>query len=659
MSASELDCRWHFAPAEGGLDQGPNDAMSEFFRKNPYESLVREAIQNSLDAVQNPEEPVQVVFSWRRMIGEEHPGLFAIRDNFKACLDFWKRSAAQEKFLPMIQYIDENLAGGVFSLEVSDSNTTGMDYTPGDRSCPFYSFVRSAGNSSKNNNSAGGSFGFGKAAYFNVSKILSILVSSRTSSGSSVFEGVSTICTHEIDGKRRSHVGFYDNNDGEPISDINKIPEMYRRDIPGTSVHIVGVEQNEGYDEIINAVLVHFWLSILEGKLVVIVKRNNDGQIWNEEESVTIDKDSLEALLEKQFPDGPDKIRGHANPRPYYEAVKYADKDKYHRFVKDYLPILGSVRFYINRQEQVTDRISYMRSPRMLVYNKPNNSGFGFYGVFVCDDEKGNEILRQTENPSHSEWDANNCNERKKREGRDALAEMRAFIEQSLGKIFSTAGATRLDIAGLDEFLYLSSEYEENDEYSTEALTGAPTGEVQDEGTSVTTELSDPTPFSAPAPEVKTSTGHVLVNYRSTAENAELGELYSGHSTKPVKKTGTGEPSSKLPSSPHQESEENGKMGTYAYPIDVNYRSFAQVEDGIVYHVIIIHSDIDVEDGQVVIFTGGEQDDERLAVTETSIGTAIDNTVVGLKLHNGKNTLKVRLADDMKHAIKLEAYENK
>ncbi len=88
MSVSELDCRWHFAPAEGGLDQGPNDAMSEFFRKNPYESLVREAIQNSLDAVQNTEEPVRVVFSWRRMFGEDHPGLFAIRDNFKACLDF-------------------------------------------------------------------------------------------------------------------------------------------------------------------------------------------------------------------------------------------------------------------------------------------------------------------------------------------------------------------------------------------------------------------------------------------------------------------------------------------------------------------------------------------------------------------------------------------
>ena len=150
-----------------------------------------------------------------------------------------------------------------------------------------------------------------------------------------------------------------------------------------------------------------------------------------------------------------------------------------------------------------------------------------------------------------------------------------------------------------------------------------------------------------------------MVNYRSTAENAELGELYSGHSTKPRKGHGDGEPTSKLPSQPRQENEERGKIGTYAYPIEVNYRSFAQTEDGKVYHVIIIHSEIEVGDGQVVIFTGGEQDDERIRVIDSSMGSVIDNTIVGLQLHPGKNTLKIRLADDMKHAIKLEAYENK
>ena len=659
MANSELDCRWHFAPTAGGQDQGPNEAMSELFKKDPFESLVRESIQNSLDAVQDKDQPVHVVFRWKRLIGSNHPGLFALKDHLQACVDFWGTASAKEKFTPMIRYIDENSIGGVYYLEVSDNNTTGMDYRPNDRQCPFYSFVRSAGNSSKAMNSAGGSYGFGKAAYFNVSRIRTVLVSTQTPSGKNFFEGVSSICTHEIEGEKCSHVGYYDNNNGEPISDVERIPKRFRREDPGTTVSIVGVEQNEGYDDIVRAVLLHFWLSVLEGKLTVTIKRNNEGQLFNEDDTLEINQETLDNLINTSFQDEQDKKRGHANPRPYYDAVKNADADKFHVFIKQYLKNLGNVRFYIKRDKQASDRISYMRSPKMLVYNKPNTTGYGFYGVFICDDERGNEILRHTENPSHSEWDWKNCPKNKKNEGREALAEMWEFIDQALVKVFSSNGASYLNIAGLEEFLFIPTASEENEDLDTEALTGAPTGQVQEEGTSSTTEVSDPKPFSAPAPEEKTSTGHVLVNYRSTAENAELGELYSGHTTKTSKRSGGGEPTPKLPSSPHQENEDRGKIGTYAYPIEVNYRSFAQVEDGVVYHIVIIHSKVDVEDGQVVIYTGGEQDDERLSVLDSSIGSVNENTIVGLKLHVGKNTLRIRLADDMKHAIKLEAYENK
>ena len=659
MASSELDCKWHFASTAGGQDQGPNEAMSEWFKKDPFESLVRESIQNSLDAVQDKGQPVHVVFQWKRLIGSNHPGLFALLNHFQACIDFWDNTSAREKFAPMINYINQNSTGGVYYLEVSDSNTSGMDYKPNDRSCPFYSFVRSAGNSSKAMTSAGGSYGFGKAAYFNMSRMRTVLVSTQTPEGKNYFEGVSSICTHEIDGEKRSHVGYYDNNEGQPISDIERIPKRFRREEPGTSVCIVGVEQNEGYEDIVRAVLLHFWLSVLEGKLTVTVRRSTENQIFSDDNTLEINKDTLDGFIETLFPDSQDKKRGHANPRPYYEAVKLANSDKRHIVKEDSLRHLGQVRFYIKMDKQASDRISYMRSPRMLVFNKPNTTGYGFYGVFICDDERGNEILRLTENPSHSEWDWKNCHNNKKNEGKEALAEMWEFIDQTLVRVFSSNGASFLNIAGLEEFLFIPTAFEESDDYDAEALTGEPTGQVKDEGTSSTTELTDPKPFSAPAPEEKTATGHVLVNYRSTAENAELGELYSGHTTRPVRKTGGGEPTSKLPSSPHQENEERGKIGTYAYPIEVNYRSFAQVEDGIVYHVIIIHSDVEVEDGQVVIFTGGEQDDERIRVIDSSIGSVIDNTVVGLQLHIGKNMLKIRLADDMKHAIKLEAYENK
>jgi hypothetical protein len=50
-SSPEKGCRWVFAPQEGGREGGPNDAMMQNFRSKPYNSLVRESVQNSLDAV--------------------------------------------------------------------------------------------------------------------------------------------------------------------------------------------------------------------------------------------------------------------------------------------------------------------------------------------------------------------------------------------------------------------------------------------------------------------------------------------------------------------------------------------------------------------------------------------------------------------------------
>lgn len=652
MATSELDCKWHFAPSTGGIDQGPNEAMSELFKKNPFESLVRESIQNSLDAVKDQNQPVHVHFRWRKMNGSSYEGLFGLRKHFEECIAFWKSDAAQEKFQPMIDFIDESFMGGMCYLEVGDSNTTGMNYVPEDRSCPFYSFVRSAGNSSKAQNTAGGSYGFGKAAYFNVSKIRSVLVSAQTTSGSNFFEGVSSICTHEHNGTKCTHVGYYDNNDGQPISDIDKIPTRFRREEPGTSVYIVGINPAEGYNEVIQAILLHFWLSILEGKLTVSLRKSKD-------DILEINNDNLDQLMSEMFPEEHDKKRGHSNPRPYYEAVKYASTDKKHILVQQILPTLGKVRFYIYKSKQANDRISYMRSPRMLVWNKPNTTSYGFYGVFVCDDPRGNNVLRYSENPSHSEWDWRNCPEARRQKAKDGLSEIKDFISATLQTVFSSNGASFLNITGLDEFLYIPTAYEETDEYDSEAFTGAPTGEVQEEGTSSTTILVNPAPFSATPPKENTSTGHVLVNYRALAEDAEEGDLFSGHTTRPRKTKGGGEPAPKLPKDSKVETKEGGVMGTYAHPIEVNYRSFAQVEDGVVYHVIIIHSDILVEDGQVVIFTGGEQSDERIRVVSSNIGTVIDNTVVGLQLQIGKNMMKIRLADDMKHAIKLEAYENK
>jgi len=69
MESKELNCKWHFAEVMGGIDQGPNEAMGQTFKKAPYNTLVRESIQNSLDASIN-NEPVVVEIKFRKISSE-------------------------------------------------------------------------------------------------------------------------------------------------------------------------------------------------------------------------------------------------------------------------------------------------------------------------------------------------------------------------------------------------------------------------------------------------------------------------------------------------------------------------------------------------------------------------------------------------------------
>ena len=94
--------------------------------------------------------------------------------------------------------------------------------------------------------------------------------------------------------------------------------------------------------------------------------------------------------------------------------------------------------------------------------------------------------------------------------------------------------------------------------------------------------------------------------------------------------------------------------------VPVRYRSFAQVVDGQTVHNIIIHSDYEIENGRIDLIIGGEQSDDKVAIRKCTPSADIDaNSISGLHIRQGKNILSVVFADNMKHAVKLDAYELK
>lgn len=656
MANLELNCEWHFAEKIGGREDGPNNPMDENFKKTPYASLIRESIQNSLDVPLDESKPVKMEFKISRIRPCEYSAFFDLKKHIKGCLKHYPDNEdAKRTYEPMLEYLNRlSEHDNLNYIKISDYNTLGMDYVEGDTSNPFFAFVQAAGVSAKSDATAGGSFGFGKAAYFYISPLRTILVSTQTDKGKTFFEGVASLCTHELDDglKRYEAVGYYDNNNGKPITNPKNIPARFQRYEPGTDIYIMGVNdfvtKADVYGQMIEAVLRIFWLAILKGKLEVIV------------DETYITAETLGDLMEMYFPDEQDAKRreNDYNPRPYWEAVVNAGSDSRHFYKEKQLPTIGRVRFYAWKNKNATDKVLYMRKPLMLVKARRTQSSNGFYGVFVCDDPIGNKILRRTENPAHNEWKSSNWREDGKivAKGQDAMKQIELFIIDMMKEMFSNANQNVQQIQGLEDFLYIPTAVEDDEELESESLIGEVVSQA-DEGNSMTTELTNKamTPW-----QEKPSVGKVMITDQisSNHKRESKGAILGGHGDRPKKHKGGGGLSTKKIEGHYNPSEE-GVNGNVLTEIPVTYRSYAQLDNGRISHYIVIHSDFDVQHGRIDLIIGGEQSDDVVAIKSCSEGIVLNNSINGLHILKGKTLLKIQFADNMKHAIKLDAYEFK
>lgn len=657
MNNLELNCKWHFAKQLGGREDGPNDPMQDNFKKTPYASLIRESIQNSLDVPLDSTQPVRMEFSISRIRAREYSNFFELKKHIQGCIKhFPNNDDAKATYQPMLKFLNSlREIDNLYYIKVSDFNTIGMNYIKGDTSCPFYAFVRAAGVSAKNDATAGGSYGYGKAAYFYISPLRTIFVSTQTKDGRHFFEGVSSLCTHEIAGDNdlRVSVGYYDNNDGEPVTNPQYIPARFQRNEPGTDIFIIGIDASDResiYNEMTEAVLRNFWMAIECKKLEVKI---ND---------LEINSEALPSMMEQYFPEEHDTTRRekYHNPRPYWEAVHCAGTDAHHIVIEDKLSTIGRVRFYALKNKKATDKILYMRRPLMLVKARRTQSSNGFYGVFVCEDRNGNEILRKTENPAHDEWTSSNWKENGKTvtKGREAIAEIDDFIIKVMEQMFSNHQSSVQQIQGLEEFLYIPTAIDDDDDFENESLVGEIVDLQDGEGNSISTDVSNP----VQTPVIETpAIGKVMITdpvEEKQKRNIEGGHL-SGHGTRKKKNRGGGGLSPKRIEG-HFGSSDEGIQGTMLTEVPVRYRSFAQVVEGQTVHKIIIHSDYEILNGRIDLTIGGEQSDEIVAIRRCLPNGKIEaNSISGLHIQKGKNTLDIVFADNMKHAVKLDAYELK
>lgn len=658
---AELGCKWNFAPQPGGRDNGPNEPMETNFRKSRYASLIREAIQNSLDAVLDNTKPVKMVFTVRVLRRNDYPNFYELRKHIKGCLIYYnKNEDAKERYQPMLDFLDsiDPIRGEMEYIQIADYNTQGMDYIKDDTSSPFYAFVKSEGVSSKEEKKSGGSYGFGKAAYFYISRLRTVLVSTITSQGKCFFEGVSSLCTHTSpDGQKLAAVGYYDNNNGNPIDNLDSIPIRFRRQEPGTSIFIIGsnegTEREKVYSQMLDAVLRNFWMAILNRKLEVEI--GDKKSRWD-----NITADSLKEYMEQTFPE-PDDSAAFAknyNPRPYYMAATADTNDKnfFHTVIET--QHLGKISFYAMKKKGANDKVVYMRAPMMVVFAKKRQTAYGYYGVFLCTDPEGNEKLKKMENSRHDEWKSFNWRDAEGKiqpKAKEVEDEIRNAITEAIKTMFPTKNNSIEYIPGLENFLYIPLAIDDNDNQNQSLIGNIEKG-IATDTTSPTTSVNNTETNNN---EKKETLGKVLITspQRERHTKDPQGTLLAGHGTGQRKKKGGGGTSTDLINGHFIEG--NDIEGAVLTEIPIKYRTFAIKENTIMTHHIIIHSPIELTNGRIDLLVGGDQNDEAIPIKTCSQGIIKENTIRNLHLNKGKNTLKITFADNMRHAIKLDAYENR
>jgi hypothetical protein len=375
---------------------------------------VRESAQNSLDAAASNDEPVRLEFAVHLIPANELSFLPELRGILAECQGFWHGQAKAREFFEKAAAMARQK--NLYALRISDFGTTGVPGGDHEMNKPWFGLVRSRGVSIKADEASAGAFGIGKDAPLAASAFRTAIYSTSTSGGKVAVQGVCRLATHEQSGQLTQGTGFigqYDEKTGQhsALRDPANIPELFLRDEQGLDVWVIGFRyENDWETPFVAAALHNFWPAIHFGKLQVRIGK------------VSIDSKSLPSLMEeyKQFEPVGDAA-------PYYTSLVRADS---HRLEAKLVPV-GDCRLFVHvGKSHLPRKICMTRKTGMVIYTyAPRVVRVPFAGLFQCDDQRGNRLLKALEPPRHNDWERKRAT---KPEEKQAIDEIKSWIRTSL-----------------------------------------------------------------------------------------------------------------------------------------------------------------------------------------------------------------------------------
>lgn len=660
MPILEKNCKWIFGHQDDVNVKGPNNSTMMSFKDDNFHSLVRESIQNSLDAVDDKNQPVNVSFTLRQFDGMEYPSFFDLYKHIQGCLDKFPVQG-EPLYRPMLRYFaSSRLNQSINYLKITDSNTKGMEYDKNNDNSGFNRFI--AEGVAQDAEGAGGAFGFGKNAFWSLSPISTVFVSSQAKNGEVCFAGISKLCTHVVDGELLLPYGKYTSNGEVVLTKKEDIPETFTPKATGTSVFVLGIDSVDE-DALIKAVLRNFWMAIYKKQLTVKVEQK------------VIDSDHLEDLMCHYFDeDNPNLDKNYEyNPRVFYEIVRNAEKsvDGY-KIIEEPVLMDGKncvSKLYIHLKNDAQGQVVFMRSQMMTIFTERRKCK-GAEGVFVCDSEDGNRFLRELEDYTHSSWSRKNYGARNHTNlivASRALKAIDTFILDSVAKELQQGAQETEQVAGLDKILTILTPKGVDDESK------------KDDIVDLENYKDKPNP---PKKDKKEKPKTIRQPRQTKAKFDPQGRLRSNsggrRKVRPIK------PGPVKPGSLKGKSIEStdGKMGIYAVPIDVSYRTWSEEDgNGTVWHVVRLFSDKDINNALVQLYAVDEEgkkmglniidageydvrpgeefvDSTDFDDSETdseSTTKQVNNAISGVSIQaNIPKTIKVRFNSSLKYSLSID-----
>jgi len=448
---------WFFRK-KGRNEVERDPGWDEYFTSNRStdESLVREAIQNSLDAhakvddIFAKSQPAEVRFYYS---GES-----------KAL-----PRAEYEKYLrtASVHYVSEDCKVGAIPegncpfVTIEDFNTTGLtghpdwDYTNIRKKPPYYRFFWSENQSEKGEGTRG-KWGIGKVVFPIASRLRSFFAYSIRDKEEprEILCGKALLSFHTVDGVRYSPDGWFGlqtGGDGVPETDASAIRafkddfNLKRVDQPGLSV-VVPFVKALNWDELKRVLIENYMVSFIQGDLRVELE-NGDGEhviydsahltdielflvaLSNRDPSARILYEAFKMVCEAlttpvsfrlesyegECPDWQDRMFKPETLSAIRNELDRTEDDGLGKPVTIVVPMriayketrdkLGEFKVVIRRSTATSARPLFYRQGLFINRVKPHSIA-NFISVVLIDGAVS-DMLNQAEPPSHSEWRIN------------------------------------------------------------------------------------------------------------------------------------------------------------------------------------------------------------------------------------------------------------